>query len=446
MRELETKTVDLEKRFEGINNWIKANPDTNPNFCEMIGCIVDFGKLNVLYAEAYKEQGISNTEVSDDISDYKLPLAFSEMQKVRDNLQEMIQLRIGSDFFKDGAAIEFMDELLKKAVTGDYRSLETTKTELKDQILTRLAAIYFYIWDTKQREPEYVYDNVNELNALKADYELYKKDAGNLNDGPQFGNNIEKMLDRIENNKIMNVCQENAVESDSKYNELNLQAYSLKERYKGINGWIEQNMNTAPNFREMIDCIIEYGSLVSRYDDYFRESGYPIIEKKDREATHYEIPVVVPEVKGAQEQLHTMMRLRGKHEFFRDEAAKNFIQELTYKAETASYHVPEDQTVAAAKKDAMCLAAGVYFYIWDTQQREPWYKYDNVSEWNDLNNKYTLYKESVGIQEEVRYDDHIYQGPQFGEGLEAMIDGIGKNSVFSEEKTNVEEDNIGSHK
>lgn len=442
--ELETKTVDLEKRFEGINNWIKDNPNTNPNFCEMIGCILDFGKLNAKYVVEYSNRRIG-VSVCEEAEKHNIPLLFDEMKVVRNNLEEMISLREDSDFFKDEFAKNYMNQLLESAALGKFQLIEQGLYDLKEKILTQVAAVYFYIWETKQREPNYVYDNKYEFCALEDNYKKYKYSFVDC-DNVQFGDIVEEMLDRIENNKIMNVCQENVVENDSKLNELNLQAYSLKERYKGINGWIEQNMNTAPNFREMIDCIIEYGSLLSRFNGYFKENGYPIIEEKDREATHYEIPVVVPEVKAAQEQLHTMMRLRGKHEFFKDETAKNFIQELTYRAETADYDESLDPAVAVAKKDAMCIAAGVYFYIWDTQQRESWYKYDNVSEWNDLNNKYALYKETVGIQEEVRYDDHIYQGPQFGEVLEAMIDGIGKNSVFSEEKTNAEEDNIGSHK
>lgn len=227
---------------------------------------------------------------------------------------------------------------------------------------------------------------------------------------------------------------------------LNQNAVNLGNRFEGINNWIKENINTAPNFREMIDCTIEYGKLVSQYDAYYRENGYPVLENGDRCATHYEIPVVSPAVKVAQERLHEMMRLRGKHEFFYDETAREFIQELGYRAEIAEYHEPEDQAAAAAKKDALCIAAGVYFYIWETKKREPWYQYDNVSEWNDLNSKYALYKESVGVQEVSHHDGQVYQGPQFGEVLEAMISGIEKNYAFREDKVDIVEETVGTHK
>lgn len=445
MMELNNDTITLEKRFEGINNWIKGTPSTNPNFCEMIGCILDFGKLNAKYMVEYKNQGI-DVSVCEEAEKHNIPLIFDEMKVVRNNLEEMISLRENSDFFKDEFAKNYMDQLLESAALGKFQLIEQGLYDLKEKILTKLAAVYFYIWETKQREPNYVYNNKYEFCALEDDYKKYKYSFVNCNN-VQFGDIVEKMLDRIENNKIMNVCvEENQDIVGTELFSLKLQAYVMKINFKGINAWIEQNMNTAPNFREMIDSIIEYGKLVSKTDEYYRENGYPMIDEKGRKATHYEIPTVVPEVKGAQEQLHTMMRLRGKHEFFKDETAKNFIQELTYRAETADYDEPLDLAVAAAKKDAMCIAAGVYFYIWDTMQREPWYKYDNVSEWNELNDKYNLYKESVGIQEEVRYEDHIYQGPQFGEVLEAMLDGIEKNYAFSDVKTNTLEDNIGSHK
>lgn len=352
-------TFTFQRDLKRINSFIKGAPSTNLNFNEIVDCIVDFGELNARYAEEYKNQGIGIT-VRNETEKHDIPMIFDEMKFARNNLEEMIQLRAGDDFFKDKTAKKFMDELLRVTSLGEYHR----PCELKKKILTKLASVYFYIWDTKQGEPEYVYDNVNELNALKADYDLYKKKVGGENENPQFSVIIEEMLDRIENNKIMNLCvEENQDIVGTELFSLKLQAYAMKRNFKGINAWIEQNMNTAPNFRQMIDSIIEYGKLVSKTDEYYRGNGYPMIDEKGRKATHYEIPTVVPEVKGAQEQLHTMMRLRGKHEFFKDETAKNFIQELTYRAETADYDESLDPAVAAAKKDAMCIAAGVYFYI-----------------------------------------------------------------------------------
>lgn len=109
--ELETKTVDLEKRFEGINNWIKDNPNTNPNFCEMIGCILDFGKLNAKYVVEYSNRRIG-VSVCEEAEKHNIPLLFDEMKVVRNNLEEMISLREDSDFFKDEFAKNYMNQLL----------------------------------------------------------------------------------------------------------------------------------------------------------------------------------------------------------------------------------------------------------------------------------------------------------------------------------------------
>lgn len=108
MMELETKTVDLEKRFEGINNWIKDNPNTNPNFCEMIGCILDFGKLNAKYVVEYSNRRIG-VSVCEEAEKHSIPLLFDEMKVVRNNLEEMISLREDSDFFKDEFAKNYMN-------------------------------------------------------------------------------------------------------------------------------------------------------------------------------------------------------------------------------------------------------------------------------------------------------------------------------------------------
>ena len=193
-------------------------------------------------------------------------------------------------------------------------------------------------------------------------------------------------------------------------------------------------MNTVPNFREMVDSVIEYGKLISQFASYYNRNGYPIIEDEGREASNYEIAVVNQDVRDVQEGIYQMMQLRGNHQFFSDPTARAFMNELANASAVGGYYISEDSQVDNLKKEILCQVAAIYFYIWYTKQREPNYVYDNVSEWDALNEKYALYKELVGVQERRANDDYsVYEGPQFGRIIEDMLDGIKKNSVLQNE-------------
>ena len=62
---------------------------------------------------------------------------------------------------------------------------------IKKEVLCKTAGIYFYIWQVKQTNPDYKYDNEAEWNNLLQAYEIYKDAAKYV--GPQFGRELEKM-------------------------------------------------------------------------------------------------------------------------------------------------------------------------------------------------------------------------------------------------------------
>lgn len=238
MMVLNEKAAELGRKFEGINNWIKNNPSTYPSFSEMIRCIAEFGNLNTMFADTYKKQKIDVT-VQNETEEHVIPLTFLEMKNVRNNLEEMINLRADSDLFKDLTAREFMLQLLDAAGKADYDSLDDQHRGFKEEFLSRVAGVYYYIWETKQRNPDYVYDNMGELQALKDSFQQYR-DYG-LKDGVlQFDEITANMLDNIESNKIMNVCvAENQDILGTELFDLKLQAYMMKYRFNDVNIWIE---------------------------------------------------------------------------------------------------------------------------------------------------------------------------------------------------------------
>lgn len=219
--------------------------------------------------------------------------------------------------------------------------------------------------------------------------------------------------------------------------ELEEKAIDLANRFKGINNWIENNKDTDTNFYEMIDALVEYGSLTAEFNNYYKETGYPTVHDSngERKAESYDMPVLSENLKKVQDEVYKMFRLRSKSPFFKDEIANKFATDLSVESTIGNYIIPENKEIAEKKKQVLRKVAGVYFYIWQVKQTNPNYQYDNVTEWEELQENYKEYKETVGNEIEKSYEGNVlYSGPQFGEDIERMFDVIEKNYKFSETK------------
>ena len=442
LEELEEKAIDLANRFKEINNWIENNKDTDPNFYEMIDALVEYGSLTAEFNNYYKETGYPTVHDSNGerkAESYDMPVLSENLKKVQDEVYKMFRLRSKSPFFKDEIANKFATDLSVESTIGNYIIPENKEiAEKKKQVLRKVAGVYFYIWQVKQTNPNYQYDNVTEWEELQENYKEYKEAVGNeieksyegkvLYSGPQFGGDIEKMFDVIEKNyKFSETKEEDSlkeeVENMDELEEINKQAEALTNRFRGINSWIEANINTDPNFYEMVECMVEYGKLVKQYDKYYQKAGYPTFDNgsEEVEATHYHLALVSPKLKEAQSELSKMWDLRRKSPFFEDETVREFTNELSLRAKIAEYYVPEDKEIERIKKEVLCKTAGIYFYIWQVKQTNPDYQYDNEAEWNNLLQAYEIYKDAAK-----------YVGPQFGKELEKMHAVINENYKYSD--------------
>ena len=442
LEELEEKSIDLANHFKEINNWIENNKDTDPNFYEMIDTLVEYGSLTAEYNNYYKENGyptIHDSNGERKAESYDMPTLSTNLKKVQDEVYKMFRLRSKNSFFKDEVAKEFTSDLTVESTIGNYIIPENKEiAEKKKQILRKVAGVYFYIWQVKQTNPNYQYDNVAEWEELQRNYTEYKEAVGNeieksyegkiLYSGPQFGEDIERMFDVIEKNyKFSETKEEDSlkeeVETMDELEEINKQAEALINRFRGINSWIEANINTDPNFYEMVDCMVEYGKLTKQYDKYYQKAGYPTFYNgsEEVEATHYHLALASPKLKEAQSELTKMWNLRENSPFFEDETVRKFTDELSLRAKIAEYYVPEDKEIERIKKEVLCKTAGIYFYIWQVKQTNPDYKYDNEAEWNNLLQAYEIYKDAAK-----------YVGPQFGRELEKMHAVINENYKYSD--------------
>ena len=449
IEELDERAFQLTNHFKGINGWIENNKNTDPNFHEMTECLTEYASLASEYYDCCEKSGY----ITDTYGDaklgaskrYELLSEFNTLNEVRDEVYKMFALRNDSAFFEDREAKEFSDNLMIQATIGGYNNPEDARiAEIKKFVLKKVAGVYFYIWQVKQSNPNYQYDNVSEWEELQEAYREYKEAVGKEEtirnySGPQFGKEIENMFTVIEDNykfghkEEKDEVKEEPVESASKLATLNSRASELANRFRGINGWIEANLNTDPNFHEMTECLVEYASLAAEFYDFYEKSGYirSVFGKDELGASKkYEMLSFSNELKDAREEVYKMFNLRSNSPFFKDKEAKEFVSNIVFDSTIGDYKNPEDARIAEIKKFVLKKVAGVYFYIWQVKQTNPDYQYDNVSEWEELQEAYREYKDAVG-KEETKGD---YSGPQYGKEIENMFAVIEKNYKFSETK------------
>lgn len=206
LEELAEKAIDLANCFKKINNWIENNKDTDPNFYEMVDCMVEYGKLTKQYDKYYQKAGyptFDNGSEEVEATHYHLALVSPKLKEAQSELAKMWSLRENSPFFSDETVREFTSELSMRTHIAEYNVPEDKKIErLKKEILCKTAGIYLYIWQVKQTNPDYQYDNEEEWNNLLQAYEIYKDTVGievgyssdtEKYEGPQFGRELEKM-------------------------------------------------------------------------------------------------------------------------------------------------------------------------------------------------------------------------------------------------------------
>ncbi len=166
----------------------------------MIECLTEYASLASEYYDCCEKSGyITDTYGDDELGAskrYELLSEFNTLNEVRDEVYKMFTLRNDSTFFEDREAKEFSDNLMIQATIGSYNNPENDRiAEIKKFVLKKVVGVYFYIWQVKQSNPDYQYDNEAEWNNLLQAYEIYKDAVKYV--GPQFGRELEKMHKEI---------------------------------------------------------------------------------------------------------------------------------------------------------------------------------------------------------------------------------------------------------
>ncbi len=217
---MEKQTLDvmadkLSERMKGINDWIRSNPNTDPNFYEIMDCEVELGKLLSYKNQYYQENGYpekKNDNGTNSLYTHHEIFKFDEhVKKAHDELKEMINLR-GSGIAKVLQDIpelyNMWQEIGYRTGIAEYHDPKGDMSEIKKKILCKSVSIPFYIWQERRTNPDFQYDNTVEYDELKEMYDLYSAQVGkqtinehkdgSFYEGPQFGEEIENLIGFIE--------------------------------------------------------------------------------------------------------------------------------------------------------------------------------------------------------------------------------------------------------
>ena len=228
--EINAMADSLSERIEGINTWIKNNPNTDPNFYEIMDCKVEIGKVfsnmdryyNVMgYPERQEHKG----RMPYSYTHYEIPLFDQHAKKVDDKYNEMINLRnpeMGKVFDDIPEIFDLFQEVGMRTFIAEYDDPKGNMSKIKKEILCKSVSIPFYIWQERRTNPDFQYDNTAEFDALKEMYALYSAQVGiqitndhadgTVYQGPQFGEQIESLISFIEKSYKYSTENENAEE------------------------------------------------------------------------------------------------------------------------------------------------------------------------------------------------------------------------------------------
>lgn len=203
LEQIEERIKSLSDRISGINTWIKNNPQvTEPNVYEIMDCNVQFAEIVAQLTAYYNEFGWPETtseldEVSKGAKVADLPYIHPTLGGCYLGLYQMEKLREFPihPFIQTEEANEIYAAVRMRQLSGTY-ALGTTEEDrrIKRELICKSMSVAYYIWQVKQTEPDYQYDNETEFNGMKEMFTLYQESETPC----QFKEQISKMFSKIE--------------------------------------------------------------------------------------------------------------------------------------------------------------------------------------------------------------------------------------------------------
>lgn len=196
----------------------------------------------------------------------------------------------------------------------------------------------------------------------------------------------------------------------------------------GIIDWIKEHPDAAPNLYEMMDCNIEYAEILSMLKAYYDQNGYPVIIDggRKRRATANDLSRLHDALGKCFFHLFEMDTLRDvkHHPFLQQKEANAMYCAIKISELNLNYIVPTAPDLQRIKKEMLCKAMSVPFYIWQVQRTDPNYQYDNKEEFEGMQEAFALYQTSG-------------QQQQFAKLVQDLHNKINSNYKYSTQENNI---------
>lgn len=211
LEQIEERITNLSNRINGINTWIKNNPQvTDPNVYEIMDCNVQYAEVVAELVAYYNEQGWP--EINEETGDMMLEKKWPRSARVADlpylhpdlancflGLCTMETLREfpTHPFIQKSESYDMYATLRMRQLTGTYVLGKTEEDRrIKRELICKSMSVPFYIWQVQRTEPNYQFDNEQEFNSMKDMFALYEASE----EPCQYKIQIQNLLSKIEEN------------------------------------------------------------------------------------------------------------------------------------------------------------------------------------------------------------------------------------------------------
>lgn len=211
LEQIEERIANLSNRINGINTWIKNNPQvTDPNVYEIMDCNVQYAEVVAELVTYYNEQGWP--EINEETGDMMLEKNWPRSARVADlpylhpdlancflGLCTMETLRDFPmhPFIQKSESYDMYATLRMRQLTGTYVLGKTEEDRrIKRELICKSMSVPFYIWQVQRTEPNYQFDNEQEFNGMKDMFALYEASE----EPCQYKIQIQNLLSKIEEN------------------------------------------------------------------------------------------------------------------------------------------------------------------------------------------------------------------------------------------------------
>ena len=167
---------ELEVNIKNINRWIENNPQVNePNVYEIADCNIRFAEI---VSKFKKCNGFNDRALLIDLVNRE-----PDILECYNQLNKMDSLRHISShpFFQIPEVREVYSSIKKCQENGNYElSNDDSFNIIKGEAIKKALSVSFYIWQVRQKEPNYVFDNISELTMLDTATSLLESQNDNF--------------------------------------------------------------------------------------------------------------------------------------------------------------------------------------------------------------------------------------------------------------------------